>query len=111
MPKADSPPSWPTRIAWASTRRGTARAMWSKRIERTGLRENGDFLPLDQPEVDRGAEAGAVHRVHEPAPIDLDVFHEAVLLRRGGQEHLEELAVPDRHDHVQVRHVVQRVAA
>src|SRR5213593_4724551 len=43
-----------------SPRRGTAIAMWSKRIEHTELRENRRLLPLDQVEVDGGAETGAV---------------------------------------------------
>jgi len=45
------------------------------------------------------------------ARIDLDVLHEAVLLRRRGQEHLEELAVLDGHDDMEIRKVVERVAA
>ena len=47
----------------------------------------------------------------ETARIHLDVLREAVLLRAGRQQDLEELAVADGHDHVQVRDVIQRVAA
>ena len=54
---------------------------------------------------------GAAHRVDEAVGIHLDVLGQAVLLRLRRQQHLEELAVLDGHDHVEVRDVVQRVAA
>src|SRR5438034_9760255 len=75
------------------------------------LGQDRELLALDQREVDGGTEAGAVHGVHEPLPVHLDVLREAVLLGGSGQQHLEELAVLDRQDHVEVRHVVERVAA
>src|SRR5207253_4336430 len=40
-----------------------------------------------------------------------DVLREPVFLRAVRQQHYEEFAVPDRHDHVQVGDVVERVAA
>ena len=43
----------------------------------------GELLALDQRKVDGGTEAGAVHGVHEPVPIHLDVLGEPVLLRGG----------------------------
>src|SRR4026207_939751 len=107
MPNVERPPSSPARIASASARRGTAIAIWSNRTERTGLGQNGGLLPLDQREVDRGGAPRAVHRVHVAALVDLDVLREAVLLRPRGQQHLEELAVLDRHDDVEVGDVVQ----
>src|SRR2546422_4289081 len=39
-------------------------------------------------------------RSHQPARVHLDVLGEPVLLRAGRQQHLEELAVADGHDHV-----------
>src|SRR5438552_7138666 len=73
--------------------------------------QDGDLLPLDEAEVDDGAEPGALEGVDEALLVDLDVLGEAVLLGPRRQQHLEELAVLDGHGHVEVGHVVERVAA
>src|SRR5262245_61468788 len=51
--------------------------------------EDGDLLALDQREVDRGPEAGAVEGVDEALAIDLDVLDEPVLLSARLQQDLE----------------------
>ena len=46
-----------------------------------------------------------------PSRPTRDIVDQAVLLRAVGQQHLEEFRIADRHDHVQVGDVVERVAA
>ena len=46
----------------------------------------------------------------EAVAIDGDILGEPVFLHRVRQQNFEELGVPDRHDHVQIGDVVQRVA-
>src|SRR5262245_7499682 len=98
----------PTRGRWLSAEvrlarngRGAPAPLSTEDLTAIGSAQHGDLLAVDQREVDVGPEAGRVHRVHEPLAVHLDVLRETVLLRGGREQHLEELAVLDRHDHVQ----------
>src|SRR5262245_18329959 len=73
--------------------------------------DDGDLLALDQLEIDGGTQARPTGHVDQPVAADHDILLQAVLLRRIGQQDLEELGVPERGDDVQVGYVVQRVAA
>src|SRR5438477_5494739 len=65
----------------------------------------------DQVKVYGGSEPRTLEGVDHPLGVHLDVLGQAVLLRPAREQHLEHLAVLDGHDDVQVRHVVERVAA
>src|SRR5882762_2017519 len=89
---------------------GRARSSEASSCTNDPSRQYSDLFPLDEAEVDRRAETRPVHGVDESLTIDVDILGEPVLLGARRQQDLEELAVPDGHRHVEVRHVVERVA-
>src|SRR5205807_7210132 len=95
----------------ARDEKGVMISSWSRTAGSTSLAQHRRLLALDQRKIDRRAEARAGGRVHQAACVDSDVLLEPVLLRAVGQQHLEEFAVLDRHDHVQVGEIVERIAA
>src|SRR5262245_60836279 len=70
-------------------RRGVMRCVtaWS---ELFALLQYPHLLPLNQPHVDFIPQPRLAGRMHHPVLADGDVFHQAVLLRAVGQQHLEE---------------------
>src|SRR6266571_8691837 len=64
--------------------------------------QHPEFGALYQLKIDGGAETGAARSMNKPLAVDRDLLGEPVFLHRIGQQHLEQLGVPDRHDDVQV---------
>src|SRR5690606_26890474 len=75
------------------------------------LAEYLDLVAFDQGEIDLRSQSWPVEGVDETLAVDGDVVHQPVFLRPFGQQHLEELGVPGRHDDMQIGDVVERVAA
>src|SRR5436305_2550528 len=70
-----------------------------------------ELLALDELEVDPRADAGRFGTAGKPILADLDVLDQPVLMRAVRQQHLEIRGVADRAGEVQLRQVVERIAA
>ena len=91
--------------------RGAARNGDGLGKQSPGLRQSCDLFRPDQFVVDLDAEPRRHRRSRKALPIDPDILDESVLMGSRWQEHLEELAVPNPHDHVQISDIVDRVSA